>query len=61
MPDLYSSSPARAGRDLQNARSLLGKQLSDLVYYQYYFNHEKYLGDIGSLEWRFGEREVLSM
>lgn len=61
MPDRYSSSPARAGRDLQNARSLLGKQLSDLVYYQYYFNHEKYLGDIGSLEWRFGEREVLSM
>ncbi|MCD7078876.1 hypothetical protein LRQ11_08255 [Pseudomonas sp. MAFF 311095] len=32
-----------------------------LLHDQYYFNDEKYLGDIGSLEWRFGERETLSM
>lgn len=56
-----SSSPARAVRDMQNARSLLGKRLSVLLHDQYYFNEEKYMGDIGSLEWRFGEREVLSM
>ena len=56
-----SPSPARAVRDLQNARSLLGKHLSELLHDQYYFNDEKNLRDIGSLEWRFGEREVLSM
>ncbi|WDG40774.1 hypothetical protein PUP72_19260 [Pseudomonas synxantha] len=56
-----SPSPARAVRDLQNARSLLGKHLSELLHDQYYFNDEKNLEDIGSLEWRFGEREVLSM
>ncbi|WP_065873924.1 MULTISPECIES: hypothetical protein [unclassified Pseudomonas] len=56
-----SPSPARAVRDLQNARSLLGKHLSELLHDQYYFNEEKNLRDIGSLEWRFGEREVLSM
>jgi hypothetical protein len=61
MPGRHSSSPARSGRDLQNARSLLGKRLSALLHDQYYFNDEKYLGDAGSLEWRFGEREVLSM
>ncbi|UST81484.1 hypothetical protein [Pseudomonas siliginis] len=32
-----------------------------LLHDQYYFNDEKGLGDIGSLEWRFGEGEVLSM
>ena len=56
-----SPSPARAVRDLQNARSLLGKHLSELLHDQYYFNDEKNVRDIGSLEWRFGEREVLSM
>lgn len=61
MPGRHSSSPARSGRYLQNARSLLGKRLSVLLHDQYYFNDEKYLGDIGSLEWRFGERETLSM
>lgn len=61
MPGRHSSSPARSGRDLQNARSLLGKRLSVLLHDQYYFNDEKYLGDIGSLEWRFSERETLSM
>lgn len=57
----YASSSTRAVLDLQNARSLLGKRLSVLLHDQYYFDGEKYLGDIGSLEWRFGEREVLSM
>ncbi|VVO18482.1 hypothetical protein PS718_04017 [Pseudomonas fluorescens] len=61
MSGRQSPSPARAARDLQNARSLLGKHLSELLHDQYYFNDERHLGDIGSLEWRFGEREVLSM
>ncbi len=61
MSGRHSPSPARDARDLQNARSLLGKHLSELLHDQYYFNDEKYLGDIGSLEWRFGEREVLTM
>lgn len=57
----FSPSPARAAQDLQNARSLLGKRLSDLLHDQYYFNDEKEPGDIGSLEWHFGDREVVSM
>lgn len=61
MSSRHSPSPTRAVLDLQNARSLLGKRLSVLLHDQYYFNDEKDLGDIGSLEWRFGEREVLSM
>ncbi|MBV1815289.1 hypothetical protein KTT58_21360 [Pseudomonas viridiflava] len=56
-----SPSPARAALDLQNARSVLGKRLNVLLHDQYYFNGEKILGDIGSLEWRFGEQDVLSM
>lgn len=61
MSGRYSPSPARAVQDLQNARSLLGKRLNELLHDQYYFNDEKERGDIGSLEWNFGEREVLSM
>ena len=61
MSSRHSPSPTRAVLDLQNARSLLGKRLSVLLHDQYYFNDEKDLGDIGSLEWRFGEGEVLSM
>lgn len=61
MSSRHSPSPTRAVLDLQNARSLLGRRLSVLLHDQYYFNNEKDLGDIGSLEWRFGEREVLSM
>lgn len=61
MSSRHSPSPIRAVLDLQNARSLLGKRLSVLLHDQYYFNDEKDLGDIGSLEWRFGEQEVLSM
>lgn len=57
----HSPFPSRAVLDLQNARSLLGKRLSVLLHDQYYFNDEKDLGYIGSLEWRFGEHEVLSM
>ncbi|WP_438279469.1 hypothetical protein [Pseudomonas alabamensis] len=61
MSNRHSPSPTRAGLDLQNARLLLGKRLSVLLHGQYYFNDEKDPGDIGSLEWRFGEREVVSM
>jgi len=35
--------------------------LGALLHDQYYFNDKKELGDIGSLEWHFGERELLSM
>ncbi|MGE8405783.1 MAG: hypothetical protein ACN6QH_01905 [Pseudomonas sp.] len=61
MSSRYSPSPTRFVLDLQNARSILGKRLSVLQHDQYYFNDEKDLGDIGSLEWCFGEQEVLSM
>ncbi|MGC5699132.1 hypothetical protein J4P02_02890 [Pseudomonas sp. NFXW11] len=61
MSGRYSPSPTRAAQDLQNARTLLGKRLSLLLHNQYYFNEERDLRDIGSLEWRFGDREVLSM
>lgn len=61
MSSRHSPSPTRAVLDLQSARSLLGKRLSVLLHDQYYFNDEKDLGDIGCLEWRFGEGEVLSM
>ncbi|WP_312934215.1 hypothetical protein [Pseudomonas sp.] len=61
MSGRYSPSPARAAQDLQNARSLLGKRLSQLLHDQYYFNDEKVLGDLGDLEWHFGEQEILSM
>lgn len=61
MSSRYSPSPTRAVLDLQNARSLMGKRLSLLLHDQYYFNGEKDLGYIGSLEWHFGEQEVLSM
>nr|WP_306456120.1 hypothetical protein [Pseudomonas flavescens] len=61
MSSRYSPSPTRAVLDLQNARSLVGKRLSVLLHDQYYFNDEKDPGYIGSLEWRFGEQEVLSM
>lgn len=61
MSSRYSPSPTRFVLDLQNARSILGKRLSVLQHDQYYFNDEKDLGDIGSLEWYFGEQEVLSM
>lgn len=50
MSSRHSPSPTRAALDLQNARSLLGKRLSVLLHDQYYFNDEKDLGDIGSLE-----------
>ena len=61
MSSRHSPSPTRAARDLENAQSLMGKRLSVLLHDQYYFNDEKDLEDIGSLEWRFGEQEVLSM
>lgn len=57
----YASSSTRAVLDLQNVRSLLGKRLSVLLHDQYYFNDEKNLEDIGSIEWGFGDQEVLSM
>lgn len=58
---LFSYSPTRIAQDLRSARSLVGKRLSTLLHHQYYFNGERSLGDIGSLEWHFGEQEVLSM
>ncbi|MBD9456614.1 hypothetical protein IB241_02890 [Pseudomonas sp. PDM05] len=61
MDSRYSYSLTRAAQDLQNARLLVGKRLSVLMHDQYYFNGEKDLGDIGSIEWRFGEQETMSM
>lgn len=61
MFDRLSYSPTRTARDLYNARLLLGKRLCVLLHDQYYFNGEKCLGDMGFLEWRFGEQEILSM
>ncbi|MED7670632.1 hypothetical protein GXB78_25840 [Pseudomonas moraviensis subsp. stanleyae] len=61
MSGRYSKSSARAALDLQNARVLLGKRLGALLHDQYYFNGEKDLGDIGALDWHFGDGEILSM
>jgi len=48
-------------RDLGNARLLLGQRLTVLLHDQYYFNDEKYPGDMGSLMWRFGENQAIAM
>lgn len=61
MPGRRFPYPARAVRDLHNARLLLGTRLNALLHDQYYFNGERSLGDVGSLEWRFDEQEFLSM
>ncbi|NMY72430.1 hypothetical protein HBO31_28760 [Pseudomonas sp. WS 5414] len=54
-------SHTRAAQDLHTARLLVGKRLSALMHDQYYFNGERSLGDVGSIEWHFGEQEVISM
>jgi hypothetical protein len=61
MDSRYSYSLTRAAQDLQNARLLVGKRLRGLMHDQYYFNGEKNLGDVGSVQWLFGEQEMLSM
>lgn len=61
MDSRYCYSVTRAAQDLQNARLLVGKRLRGLMHDQYYFNGEKSLGDVGSIEWRFGEQEMISM
>ncbi|MBD9517447.1 hypothetical protein [Pseudomonas sp. PDM22] len=61
MSGRLSFSSHRAARDLRDARLLMGKRLSALWHDQYYFNGEKHPGDVGFLEWCFGEGEVLSM
>ncbi len=61
MDSRYSYSVTRTVQDLNSARLLVGKRLSVLMHDQYYFNGEKSLGDVGSIEWRFGEQEMISM
>lgn len=51
----------RAPQDLHTARLLIGKRLSALMHDQYYFNGERSLEDVGSIEWHVGEHEVISM
>lgn len=57
----YVASRERMVQDLGNARLLLGQRLSELLHDQYYFNDEKYPGDIGSLMWRCGGHQAVAM
>lgn len=57
----YVASRERMTQDLGNARLLLGQRLSVLLHDPYYFNDEKCPEDIGSLVWRFGEHQTVSM
>ena len=57
----YVASRERMTQDLGNACLLLGQRLSVLLHDQYYFNDEKCPEDIGSLVWRFGEHQTVSM
>ncbi|WP_237149605.1 hypothetical protein [Pseudomonas mediterranea] len=59
--DRYVASRKRMVGDLANARLLVGQRLTILLHDQYYFNGEKCLGDIGSLSWRFGDNQAISM
>lgn len=51
MASRYTFTSDRAIQDFHTARVLVGRRLIGVIHDQYYFNEEKCLGDVGSIEW----------
>ncbi|MFL1503821.1 hypothetical protein ACI77J_21320 [Pseudomonas sp. O64] len=61
MVNRHTRSRERIGQDLSHARLLVGQRLRELSHDQYYFNDEKSVDDIGSLEWRCDDLAHVTM
>lgn len=61
MASRYTFTSDRAIQDLHTARLLVGRRLIGLTHDQYYFNEEKCLGDVGSIEWHSDGHPAIAM
>lgn len=61
MTSRYTFTSDRAIQDLHTARLLVGRRLIGLTHDQYYFNEERCLGDVGSIEWRSDGHPTIAM
>lgn len=61
MASRYTYTPDRTAQDLDIARLMVGRRLIALTHDQYYFNEEKYLEDIGSIEWHTVGHPAIAM